>query len=106
MNIRGQEIKIESDPVAGLERWLVKIRHPFRLADGRLRFGLNDKLLDEAYKRHIDKLVIQFSFMEKEIMFVPLSPREIKQKKKRGEYEHKEVFFKGSGGFDIYYFVI
>ena len=75
------------------------------MVDGRFRYGLNDKLLSEALRQGIDKIVVRFNG-GKEILLSPLTEKELKGKKKRGEFEHKDSMFRDSSGFDLYHFTI
>ena len=66
--------------------WFVQIDKPFPKND-RLWFTLNKRFLEKARQRGVDKIVIKV--IDKEIWYSVPSEKELKEKKKRGEYEDR-----------------
>ena len=99
-SIRGMEVQRYIDPARGTEIWKPIFLHPFEDAAHRLRVSLNDKLLETAYEKRITGIVIGGRVVP------PPSPKELREKVKRGEYEVKESYFGVDQNYKLYYFYL
>ena len=83
--------------------WLLTIKKPF-FKDGKLRIGLNQKLLNEAIDRKVHEFIIKVG--EKEVRMSVPTFKELELKEKQKEFEDKKSLFSGSPPMRIYYFRI
>ncbi len=72
-----------------LIRWIVYIKYPIKI-DGKLIVGLNEKFLDKAMKRGVDKLILNIDNKE-HVMNVPCE-KALKQKDKAKEYRDLRIY--------------
>jgi hypothetical protein len=96
MKIWGVNIKDEIRD--GKMYWHLDLKSPFQMADKKFRYGINERILQQAQ----DVGVYEFKIGEKSIR-VP-SKKTLKQKIKAKEFEDHESMFGGT--FKIYYFSI
>lgn len=97
MKVYGLEVVMFANPITGEETWKLLIDHPFQEADGRLRFGVNEKVLRLAQERKVRR------FLLGHLQFYVPSKRDLKAMEKRGEVEYRESIFTGREGFKIYH---
>ena len=102
MKIYGVDIIEESD--GERIRWKLHIRNPFRMADGKWRIGIADKVLERAQQRGVEKFVVKVG--ERELMMRVPDKKEVKRKIKAEEYQHMDSLFEGNSGFDILLFTL
>lgn len=100
--IYGMEYEEETD--GERIRWRIFVHHPFRETDGKLRVGLNERLLQKALQVGVDKFVIGNG--EGEILFTPPTEKELKRMERQGEVEYRQSIFEGREGFKIYHMKI
>ncbi|HEC66087.1 MAG TPA: hypothetical protein ENI23_12405 [bacterium] len=102
MKIYGMDILEETD--GERIRWKLHIRSPFKMADGKWRIGIADKVLERAQQRGVEKFILTVGQREM-LMRVP-DKREVKRKIRSKEFEHMDSLFENNPGFDILTFTI
>jgi len=83
--------------------WKIEIRNPFK-ENNKWKVGLNEKLFRLAWKRGVEKLILNIG--QKEIMLNIPNNKDLKRKVKVGEYEDKKSMFINSTPMRIYYFSV
>lgn len=99
MKIRG--IEIEKLLLDGKLFWKIKLKKAF-FKNGKWWFGLNDKLLEEARKNNVEKLIIEIGNETRYL--TPPTEKELKEKEKREEFEIRRSKFEGYPDWKIYHF--
>lgn len=85
-------------------RWKLHIRNPFKMADGKWRIGIADKVLEKAQQRGVEKFIVKVG--EREMLMRVPDKKEIKRKLKAKEFEHKDSYFLNNPGFNILHFTL
>lgn len=80
--------------------WDLQIRNPFQMSDHKYRIGINEKLLKEAQRQGVKKL------MFRGILFDVPSEKILKQKVKNKSFEDIPSKFAGSPAMRIFHFII
>ncbi|MCR4307086.1 MAG: hypothetical protein NUV80_00840 [Candidatus Berkelbacteria bacterium] len=102
--VYGMEYEVEYMPDMGIERWRLFPHHPFQLPDGRLRIGINEKIIRMAEAQNVQRFVIGDGDNE---MLLPVpNKRVLKQMEKAGAYQEMPSIFEGREGFKIYFFQV
>lgn len=104
MKIYDMQVEEEVNPVDGMVRWKLHIRNPFKMKDGKWRIGINDRVLERAQQRGVEKFILTVGQREM-LMRVP-DKREVKRKIKAEEFQHMDSLFEGNSGFNILLFTI
>lgn len=82
-------ISYEEEYVDDYIRWIVYIKYPIKI-DGNLVVGLNEKFIEKAQGRGVNKLILKVDNKEY-TMFVPCE-RALKQKVKAKEYRDLRIY--------------
>ena len=93
-------IKIKDEIRDGKLFWNIDIHNPFQMVDGKFRYGINERIVNEAMRLGVQEFIVKGNRIR-----VP-SKKGLKLKIKNGEFETKQSLFEGSPDYRIYYFII